>query len=321
MEPEILHQLILGSVPPGVAGLVLALVLARAPSEKGAGGARGADRNWRDLSLPPALAIVYVATHVLIFGRPEFPPASSTDAMPIVALVGAVAGVLVTMYASRTVLKVVAVVTALTLLGWLGVRTLSSWWTGAERAWHIGVVVTTVVLGSLNVLGAETLIRRGGARLGVGTIAIALTGIAQILVLGFYSLTLGQAAGVGAAVLTGALVGLLLRRGSTVGAGTGVVPVSVAVVALLQGVVFGDSVRPVPLGVLGACALPVGGLVCALVPRGVRAGGRALAVLVAVLVPLAVAVTLAVADWTGREGEGESDQPVSQGVVQEIPSC
>ncbi len=321
MEPEILRHLILGAVPPGVAGLVLALLLARTPTETSAGGLGAGARHWRDVVWAPALFLIYVATHVLIFGRPEFPPARSIEAFPIVAFVGALLGVLLGVLRLRPVLTSILASVAVAACAWLSTRTLSTWWEGPERLTHLGLLGATVVLGALNVLGAEALIRRAGPRLGVAAVAIALGGIAQVLVLGFYSMALGQAAGVGAAAVSGALVALLLKRGKAIAAGAMAVPVLVAVVSIFQGVVFGDSARPLMFASLGACALPAGGLACVLVPRGARPGRRVLLVLAAVVLPLAGAVTVAALDWMEHEGEGGSEESVSLGIVQEIPSC
>src|SRR2546423_1065314 len=83
--------------------------------------------------------------------------------------------------------------------------------------------------------------RRAGARTGSGAVALALGGVALVLALGYYSLTLGQVAGVGAAASAGMFIALIVRRGATLAPGGLTVPVLVGMLALVQGVVFADS--------------------------------------------------------------------------------
>jgi hypothetical protein len=233
-----------------------------------------------------ALAGGYFLGHVLIAGRPEFPPPSATEWIAWFALMAALGGVLVT-FARVSALLVVATVPWL-LLAPLAKHT----WTREQTTLHL-TGLSFALLGLW--IGLEVLSRQVSVRqLGVGLLITTLATSASLAISG--SLQLGQLAGALAATVGGALAVTLFNPRLRLSGG------ALAVVVVIAGALMMDShyyaFLPAPSGALLALSF--------LTPWFGRWPGsmtdrkRTLVHLAAAFLPAAVAVGLAIAaspDW------------------------
>lgn len=319
MDPGVLRQIALGTVPPGIAATAaFAAVWWRGRGGQGRAGGRdtggkGGGENlpplWRRIAVPLLLAGLYTGFHAFLFGGINIPPRESMDWLAVVAWVAAIGavgnGLLAGARGRRMAIWAGALVwiPALLAIGWLAAGSLARRWDLADAASNIGMFAAA---GIAAVIGAEALARRRPGASGVAAMVVVCAGASQVLVLAFSSLKYSQSAGLWAAFMGGAMVVAFFRSGLTVAHGAAGLAASMVMAAMYQGVLFTYTERawvsvalvassPV-LAALGTLwARPQRG-------RGLRVLRWALPAMLAAI-PAAAAVALALAG-SGAGGAG-----------------
>lgn len=238
MDPGMIKNLALGAIPPGVLGLVVfALIWMRV----GRGGQELAGRAlvWRQAATPLVLMAGFIGTYWLLFGAPVLRPTRSTQWLPVVALGAGIAGVVASLPRAPGVVRWGLVMAALLLGGWASVKNML-----AQGGMTVALVehLSGLVFGAVLALGALWSVSR--ARRGWAPIVLLVlycAGVSQLLVIGSYSLALGQLAGISAAVLVGMLLVSLWRPGITMGAGGVAFVVVITQVIAMQGHLYGQG--------------------------------------------------------------------------------
>ena len=289
MDPEMLKQVALGTLPPFAAVFLGLLLLWR--ETRGPDAPRSA---WRTVAAPSLLGIVYICTHLLMFGIPDWPIRRALHTLVLTALAAGVAGTMIAARRAPGVLVFALCALAAGVGAWLAARGPIATWGASEVALRLGGVA---LAGGVNALAAEYVVRHLGGRGGPVVVLIAVGGAAQVLATGFFSLSLGQAAGVGAAMLAGAIAASFAGSSRAVWQGASVVPVSAAMVAMFQGTLFAGADRPLLLAGLCASALPAGAILLRALPRGWSGVRRTACVLLGALLPLGVAVVIGAVGW------------------------
>jgi hypothetical protein len=315
LDPGILRQLTLGIVPPGIAAVVLfALVWWKRPKDGGADESLAAPASWRAFIVPLALAALYIIFHFVLFGRVTVPPKESIDWIPIVGLIAALA-------TTRTIalqahlappgrsaglaawLRLYAMEPVLyAAIGWLAAGNIHKTWTAREA---LVPLAGFALLTTLALAGGRRVCERRRGPVPPAVILVFAAGASQALVLGFSSLKLSQVAGLCAAFMGGALLVSFFRRGLSLAREGATVPIVITMTALYQGVLYTRTEHPWLYTILLAASLPLaslGRLPLRPQTRLLRAGYHLLPVVLA-LIPVAIAVGLALASDTGYEYE------------------
>lgn len=221
MDPAIIKQLLLATVPPGLAAALASLVLFRKGATAGPGAAG---------ALAMVFAGVYAATHWFVLGTPPIPPVSGFDWLPAVAVLCA-AGAIVA-GATRGWMRPVVVGVVFLVCGGLSARNLiANAWSPGVAAAHLGGLV---VAGTLAALGAGVVARAAGPTPSA-VMFVAAAGAASVCEGAFQSLRLAQSAGVFAALFAGSLLVAMIRRSTPPGWAAAVGAWMVVVVVLFQG--------------------------------------------------------------------------------------
>jgi len=292
MDPSMLKQIALGTVPPGLAGLaVLMLWWWRG---------RGANRAGALAFGAAALGVAFIPIAALVLGKFAWKPTSASQWVPWFGLMSGAAAFVATRWSASRAAIWIARLVAVALVGWLSVRSQAGAW-GAEK-----VAVTLGVFVGLSAL-ALWAIDRSLARRCVADVAartslvsslvtmVMLGGVAQVLVLAFFSLALAQTAGILAALLGGVFVGSLWKRDVALCPGVFDAPVVLGMAMLFHGCLFGDSEHPwLFVGLIVASPLAAAVARRAL-PLDWQGWKRAVIEVAAALTPVAVAVGLALA--------------------------
>lgn len=295
MDPALAKQVALGAAPPLGAMFLTTAALWRLGRRSSA-----EERGWRLAALPCLMSAVYIGTHLLALGVPDWPVRRALHTLVFAALIAGAAGVILALRRWPAAVVVAIGALAAGLAAWLGVRGAMSSWDPGQTALRLGAVTAA---GGLNVLAAERIVRDLAGRAGPVAVLLAVGGAAQVLATGFFSLTLGQAAGIGAATLTGAIAASFIAPGRAAWSAVPTVPVVMAVVCLFQGALFGGSERPWVLFGLCAAALPLGGAVLMFLPRAWSSVRRAACVMLGIVLPLGTAVVLGLLAWLSASQE------------------
>jgi hypothetical protein len=290
MDPALVRQLVIGTVPPGIAGtLLFAAAWWRRPAaaEPGVG-----HRGWFASGLVVALATLYGVFHALVLGA-RFPPAQSTDGLVIAAASAAIGAVLLglPMLQRHAALGWVARIVVIAVVGAVAAGRVRANWSIHEAAILLGGFTLAGVLASA---GAESVLRRRGTLTGILVLLVFAAGASQILVLGFSSLKLSQSAGIWAAMLGGSLVAAAFLRGRAASPGLALLVTTMSLAAMWQGLLYTTTPRAWLLIGLVASAplLAAGGAMIPAAPKGLMPHVRWAAPLVLAIVPVAAAIVI-----------------------------
>jgi hypothetical protein len=290
MDIEVLKQLALGVIPPGIFGLLLFAMLWQRGGQDpdGATGRVGA----------LAMGFGFVALSAIIFTGVQLPPASADRWIaPIAAGLGVLGFVLAGdsgPWTGRVLRIPILAFVALVSAPWIASTLLErpdgkGSGAGAGLLAVAGfVVISMATLRALRILHQ----RRPGAGAVGATIAL-LGASSQVLVLAFDALKMGQAVGVFAAMLGGGLIVAFFRPGATLRWMLDV-PVLTSAAAFFQGYVRGDTVERSWVYLLLIAVSPWMALLPDLGPTARLAGWRSWTLrLVLMGVPLVVALAMA----------------------------
>lgn len=291
MDPSMMKQLAIGTIPPGLVGVIVLIFW----WWRERGGA--STRRWARSLGAAALGLAFMPISALVLGKLMFPPTSASQWVPWFGVVGAIAALVAARWSGNAALVWGVRLVAVLVVGWVSVRGQGqAGWSDAQVAEALAgfAVLTLVVLAIFDrALGA-----RPTERSMIVPAFVAMTllgGIAQVLVLAFFSLALAQAAGVAAALTGGVLVGALWKRDVIARRGMLDAPLLLGSAMFFHGSLFGDAERPWVFIALMA-ASPLAAMVArAALPSKWREWKRAVLEVAAAVVPVAVAVGLALA--------------------------
>lgn len=289
MDPSMMKQMALGTLPPGFVGLaVLALWSWSGRNGKGA-GVRAIGAAMFGIAFVPIAALV---SHGL-----AFPPKSASQWMPWLGVIAGAGAFAATRCPSSRWIVWGSRVLVTATIGWLSVQSQ------ARGAWGAGQTAATLVIFAaltLGVLGAidGSLGGRERPRSTLVPSLVATTvlgGTAMVLVLAFFSLSLAQTAGITAALVGGVVVGSLWKRGVAACPGQLDAPAVLGMAMLLHGFLFGESESPlVHVGL--TVASPLASLAARrAVPLSWQGWKRGVIEVAAAAAPMAAAVGLALA--------------------------
>jgi hypothetical protein len=253
MDQQLAIQILITSVPVGIAGLV-AFFLASGFRSARAGSEERMNLWWRVGLVLLLAALVVMLSRPITGTWPQWLPTRSDQWMPWIGLAAGVLGVVAALVERRAHRWMVPVVIGLTLLGVGGVVLC----THARILDSIGglgwmrTLAPAMLLGSLYASGFALLARRSGPAPG-GAAAIIAGGTAVLLVVGFASLTQGRLAGVIAAYIAGAALVCLGRPSTSIGVGLGVMSGIYLAATAVQSWAFGSSSASWTMGLI-ACA-------------------------------------------------------------------
>jgi len=283
MEPLLLKQLALASVPPGLAGLIIYAIVDRLVARPA----------LATMAAGFGMAITYVAVHATLLGGFHVPPAGSADWLPLLSLLGAVSiPFLRTSLPGGGRSRIDWLVPSVMLFAaYVGARHfIRGAWSVQESILHLGGFVAVAWLAHAHT--RRSFDENPGA-LAPAAVAMSAAGLANIMVLGFYSLRLAQGAGVVCAFFVGALIVRAFRRDGAVRGGVVLAPLLLLYTILFLGLIASDVRFGVWMALLGAAALPMLGLLRVRPLALLGAKGRTIAGLVLVSIPLIVANILA----------------------------
>ena len=249
MDPGLIKQLALASIPPGIAGLLVALIIDRWTSRPA----------LATLIAAGALTLTYILVHAFLLGGLRLPPVSTGEWLPVLAFVGALSTPFLRVSLRPQSRGIDWLVPAIVMLaGYLVSRTfVRGSWSAGESVAYLGVFT---LAGWWGVSAAGRLHTRSPGPLAPAALAITAAGIANVLVLGFYSLKLAQAAGVVCAFLAGITLLRMFRSGGAIRAASALVPILLLNTLLLLGLILGDVRHGVWMAILCAASLPLTGL-------------------------------------------------------------
>lgn len=330
MDSEIINQLARGAIPPGVFGTLAFGALwwtatrsARPEPESVEGRIAlsrltAAREGWRLLLTPVVFAVAYIPTHLLVLGR-KWPPHAAFDWLPVIAVVALAMALVWRIPRLPVAARWALVAVGLAAIGWMSsANQIKNSWGAGRTAAYLGAFV-------LVGLGAAWAMVRVSARVtipaaargdgqdagivsdpwtgGRGPVSVLLVlapvmTASQLLVLGYESLRLGQAVGVAVAVLSGALIVSLWRRGLRLGVGGVLWPMVMAMACLYQGV-LSDGRGITKVYPLLVALSPVAVLIARRVTGAkMRPTVRTAIELAAAILPAAAAMALALANRT-----------------------
>ncbi|MBX3358578.1 MAG: hypothetical protein KF745_09120 [Phycisphaeraceae bacterium] len=231
MDPQILKQIALGIVPPGLAGaaLFLALFLPTARAPKAA--------RWQYAAASIGLAVLYIAFHAWLLGGVNLPPARSTDWLAISAIAAAVAA-LPSALGAPGLASWPTRIAALALIGFVSARGVTDSWPIGQR---IALIAAFAAAACVVLWLLEWTDRRIRGPVPVMLVSLLALGANQVLVLGFHSLLLSQSAGLCAALMGGAALVALLLTSISLAGGIAVVPVMITAASLFHGLLFTET--------------------------------------------------------------------------------
>jgi hypothetical protein len=248
IDPAVLRQLALGAVPPGiVATLGFALLWWR---RRGRVNPPALPPLLHRLATPCFFAAFYTAAHALLFGGLNVPPRQSTDWLPLFAALGAALAMVGALWripspGAKRWLHIAAqgslALVALAAMGYLGAGRAVSNWSSRDAALHI---LPFALLCLVAIISAEILTRRRGGAAPAIALLITCAGAAQVLMLAFSSLKLGQSAGLAAAFFGGAMLIAFFRPRLSLAAGAAIAPLVLTFAALYHGALFTYTSRP-----------------------------------------------------------------------------
>lgn len=237
MTIEIIKQLALGVVPPGVLALVLFALLWRRRDWSG---------TWRRSALTSlGMGLGFVPLAALIYGGLKFPPVAADQWMVPIAVLLALTGVVVALASSRAAALCfrvpLLVLFALVSAPWLARTMLNS--SADPGPFKALLIIAGFVALSLSTLRAsEKLHERLSGPLPVFLTLTLLGAMSQILILAYSGLKLGQGVGIFAAMLGAALVVSFFRPSLTLRGGALDLPVLASTTFFFQGFVRADTV-------------------------------------------------------------------------------
>lgn len=246
MDPALVKQLLLGSVPPLVLGVIVFGLLwwRKQPDLIAAPAAQPNaphDRLWQHLLLLACAAACFLGVFPLAFGKIQAWPGASADGSLFWCAVVALAAGLLWCFVRNAWSRTVIVLLALAACAWLSFRRqlFDSWGTGESLA------TLALLLGGGGVF-AIALARLGDRGRITGVIgSVAAVGLgAQVLVVCLASLKHAQGAGAFASFLTFAMVMVLLRPTRALSAPMLAMIGILLATQLVQLVRFGDGKFP-----------------------------------------------------------------------------
>lgn len=282
MDPMLLKQLALASIPPGVAGVVTYLLVDRWTSRAA----------LATVLASGAMALTYVLVHALMFGGVRLTPRGAAEWLPVLAVLGAIATLFLRATLHPRTRGIDWLVPAFYLLaGYLTARSfIHDSWSVVETGAYLGVFTLAAWMG---MSAATRLSQQAPGPLMPGAMVVAAAGIANVLVLGFYSLKLAQAAGVVCAFMVGGLLVRLFRTGGAVRGGASLVPLVLLHMLLLLGLILGEARQGVWMVLLCAASLPLAALVCLRPLSKLGEHGKTIAGLVLAALPVLAANVIA----------------------------
>lgn len=291
MDSAIINQLAKGAIPQGLFALIAFSILWRRSARPGGDGPR--------LALTPVLfTLVYITTHLLVLGR-NWPPLVAFDWVPVIAGIALTASLLLSADRIPAIVRWGATTIGLAAAGWMSsVNLIANRWTAGETAIHLGAF-TLLTLAAL--WAAVRLTRGAKGPASVLLIMLPMLAASQLLVLAYTSVRLGQAAGVGVAMLGGVLAVSLWRRGLMLGVAGAAWAMLMAMACLYQGAAGEDPgvmmLYPVLVAASPAMAL------AARKVTGTKFSPRARTAieLAAAVLPLAAAMAVAIANRPAPE--------------------
>lgn len=290
MEPEIAIKLAIGAFVPGIAAAIAFFVLWRRTNDVRIHHAG----SWIGEACAAAPAIL--AGLFAVLGGFSSAPKSSDQLMPFVA-VGAIAGSMLAsaMRANGARINIGLIIGVLVLAVATAMRTPM---VGRWAAWEQGLLLgVTTFVGAATILHAIGIVQLVNARLGAFTMLTLATIAAQVIVLCFSSLKLGQLAGVIAALFGGMFAITLIRPRANISGSSIVSGFTVLVITMMQGVLYGEP--ELKHAVWPAMALPAGAILASIAAKVMHARPHGAIKWITVLASAAGPGVVALVLWRG----------------------
>lgn len=293
MDPEVVKQLALGTIPLGIGIAIFFSLLWRGMMK---------DKPTSRLSVAMGVLAVtagYLLTHHFVFASITLSPSQAFDTIPLVVGGAGLLFIACAMFMGGSMAGTIA-----TSLGaaYMSYRVISSRAPVDGAVWiELGVFAGLLLL---SMLSASWYASRNHA-LASGILLLGFAGGgSQLLVLSMSSLKHGQVAGAAAAIAGGMVVAALLaRRASLVGVWS--LLVLIVGVAMEQGWRYGGGSGNAPIrGVLLASAvLPLAAVAHAFLPARLKGVKRAVVEITIAALPMMVALSIAGYELAKQQGE------------------
>jgi hypothetical protein len=299
MDPAMVKNLALGAVPPGVLALLFFLLAWRRRPAERAGPAL--------VATPIFMALAVVFTYAITFQTPRLAPLAAFDWLPIIAIAAGVAGVFAALERLPLVVRWTPAVLALLFAAWAGAKNaIATSWTPSQTGAHL---LEAVVFGIVLLGAGHSLVSRRAGVMPVASLMLFAGAACQLLVLGFFSMKVGQVAGMGASMAIAALPVARWRPATRVGPGGMVFIVVMTLAALGQGRLYGQATPEFAriYTALLTLSLVGGALVAAGLGERCSARIRTTLVLGVVALPLVAGLGIAGKKWQDEQRQQGSE--------------
>ena len=239
MDPAMVKNLALGAIPPALIAAVyfVALWLKRSPVGQADGSGVRVER--RVVLIPVVMAATMLLTFMLVFGTPMLAPVTAFDWLPLIGVAAGVAGVIASLERAPSVVRWAPAVAAILFSAWASAKNpIANSWPAAQSAAYL---LESLLAGVVVLAGATWLASRRAGLAPVLVLMLFAGAVTQLLVLGYFSMKVGQVAGMGASMLIAAAGAALWRKEFRLGPG-GVTFITVMTMAALgQGKLYGQA--------------------------------------------------------------------------------
>lgn len=239
MDPAMVKNLALGAIPPAFIAAVyfVALWLKRSPVMHADGSAIRAER--RILLVPVVMTCAMVFTFMAVFGMPTLAPVTAFDWLPLIGVAAGFAGVIASLEGIPSFVRWTPAVGAMLFAAWASAKNpIASSWPAEQSAAYL---LESMLMGVVVLAGANWLASRRPGLAPVLVLMLFAGAVTQLLVLGYFSMKVGQVAGMGASMLIAAAGVALWRKEFRLGPGGVTFIVVVTMAALGQGKLYGQA--------------------------------------------------------------------------------
>lgn len=308
MDPGMVKNLAMGAIPPAlIAGAYFAAAWRRRPAPGDDQEPRERAADWRAVATPLVMAAGVLLTYTLVFGAPKLRPSMAFQWLPYIVLAAGAAGSAATIKALPALVRWAPTAGALLFGAWASARgRIAGAWSGEMTAAHM---LESLLVGAVVLAAAHATV---SSRKGVAPVLVLMLfagATCQLLILGYFSMKVGQVAGMAASMLIAAAAVSVWRPAFRLGAGGTVFVVVLALTTLGQGNLYGEAPPELARVYTALLLLSLVGtaLVGLSLPERLGSKARGVALVGVAALPLLAGLGVAGKKWIGDQQQREQE--------------